>query len=105
MMTGVAGHMWAMQKGVVNPELVSWHNSAEALLMILLGGLRSLHGPILGAIAFTGLGEVADLMTERRKLVEGLVILAAVLVLRHGIAGIRWRRRPPEGAPDGGRAA
>ena len=91
-LAGIAGHMWAMQKGVVNPELASWHNSAEALLMILLGGLRSLHGPILGAIAYTGIGEIADLLTERRKLVEGLIILAAVLLLPQGIAGIRLKR-------------
>jgi branched-chain amino acid transport system permease protein len=96
-LSGVAGHMWAMQKGVVNPELASWHNSAEALLMILLGGLRSLHGPILGALAYTGIGEIADLLTERRKLVEGLIILVAVLLLPQGIAGIRLRRERRDG--------
>ncbi len=66
--------------------------------MILLGGLGALHGPILGAFAFVGLGEVAQLITERQRLVEGLVILAVVLGLRHGLAGIRlpasWRAQP-----------
>ena len=59
MLAGVAGHMWAMHRGFVNPELIGWHRSAEALLMILLGGLATLHGPIIGALAFTALGEVA----------------------------------------------
>ena len=36
-LAGVAGHMWAMHRGFVNPELIGWHRSAEALLMILLG--------------------------------------------------------------------
>jgi branched-chain amino acid transport system permease protein len=88
-LAGVAGHMWAMHRGFVNPELVSWHRSAEALLMILLGGLGSLHGPILGALAFVGLGEAAQLITERKLLVEGLVILAVVLVMPKGLAGLR----------------
>lgn len=106
MLAGVAGHMWAMHRGFVNPELVGWHRSAEALLIILLGGLGSLHGPILGALAFTGLGEAAQLLTERKLLVEGLVILLVVLVLPKGLSGLRlpraWRRRissPREKAP------
>jgi branched-chain amino acid transport system permease protein len=97
MLAGVAGHMWAMHRGFVNPELVGWHRSAEALLMILLGGLSSLHGPILGALAFTGLGEAAQLLTERKLLVEGIVILLVVLVLPKGLSGLRlpleWKRR------------
>lgn len=95
MLAGVAGHMWAMHRGFVNPELVGWHRSAETLLMILLGGLNTLHGPILGALAYTGLGEVAQLLTERKLLVEGLVILVVVLALPKGLSGLRlpqWRR-------------
>lgn len=88
-LAGVAGHMWAMHRAFVNPELVSWHRSAEALLMILLGGLGSLHGPILGALAFVGLSEASQLITERKLLVEGLVVLAVVLVMPKGLAGLR----------------
>jgi len=91
-LAGVAGHMWAMHRGFVNPELVSWHRSAETLLMILLGGLGSLHGAILGALAYVALGEASQLLTERKLLVEGLVILLVVLVLPSGIAGLLRRR-------------
>ena len=89
--------MWAMQRGFVNPELLGWHRSAEALLMILLGGLTTLHGPILGALAYTALGEVAQIVTERKLLVEGLVVLAVVIALPKGLSGIavpRIFRRP-----------
>ncbi len=100
MLAGVAGHAWALHRAFVNPELVGWHRSAEALLMILMGGLGSLAGPIVGALAFTGLGEVAQLITERKLLVEGLVILAVVLLLPKGIMGIRlWSARLPEIGP------
>jgi branched-chain amino acid transport system permease protein len=94
-LAGAAGHMWAMHRGVVNPELVSWHKSAEALLMILMGGLGSLAGPVVGAFAYTALGEISQLMTERKVLVEGLVILAVVLILPKGITGLRWPFRAP----------
>jgi branched-chain amino acid transport system permease protein len=93
-LAGAAGHMWALHRGFVNPELIGWHKSAEALLMILLGGLGSLAGPIVGALAYTALGEFSGLITERKLLVEGLVILAVVLILPHGITGIKFWRSP-----------
>ncbi len=96
-LAGVAGHQWVMNDGFVNPELVGWHRSAEALLMILIGGLGVLYGPILGAIAWTALGEISQLITDRQLLVQGLFILAVVLVLPQGLAGIRlWRRKAAE---------
>ena len=107
-LAGVAGHMWAMTEAFVSPELLGWHRSAEGLLMILLGGLGALHGPLLGAAAFVGLGEAATLLTERRRLVEGLVILAVVLALPRGLAGLRLRlprrRGRRAGRRRGGRA-
>lgn len=102
LLAGVAGHMWAMHRGFVNPELVGWHRSAEALLMILLGGLGTLHGPIIGALAFTALGEFSQLITERKLLVEGLVVLFVVLALPNGLTGLRlprWATRKPEPEP------
>ncbi len=93
MLSGAAGHMWSLYSGFVNPELVGWHKSAEALLMILLGGIGSLAGAIAGAFAYVALGEAAQLATERKLLVEGIVILAAVLLLRNGIMGI-WSSPP-----------
>jgi branched-chain amino acid transport system permease protein len=92
---GIAGHMAALNDAFVNPELLGWHRSAEALLIVLLGGIGALHGPILGACAYTLIGEIGRSITERQRLVEGLVMLAAVLLLRHGIAGLRpWRPLP-----------
>lgn len=94
-LAGVAGHMWAMSEAFLNPELLGWHRSAEGLLAILLGGIGALHGPILGAFAFTALGEAAQLVTERQQLAEGLVILAVVLGLPKGLAGLRLARPKP----------
>jgi branched-chain amino acid transport system permease protein len=88
-LAGVAGHMAALTDAFVSPELLGWHRSAEALLMVLLGGIGALHGPILGAFALVLLEEVGQLVTERQRLVEGADILAAVLLLRRGLAGLR----------------
>lgn len=98
-LAGIAGHQWAMTEAFVSPELLGWHRSALALLMIVLGGVGALHGPILGALAFAILGEVAGLVTERQHLVEGAVILFVVLALPHGFAGLRWRRAAPQSIP------
>jgi len=90
-LAGVAGHMAALTDAFVSPELLGWHRSAEALLMVPLGGIGALHGPILGAVALTMIQELGHLITERQKLVEGLAILLVVLLLRHGVAGLRGR--------------
>ena len=94
-LAGLAGHQWAMTEAFVNPELLGWHRSALALLMIVLGGVGSLHGPILGALGFAVLGEAAGLVTERQHLVEGVVILLVVLALPQGLAGLRLSRPAP----------
>lgn len=87
-LAGLAGHMAALTDAFVSPDLLGWHRSAEALLMVLLGGIGALHGPILGAFALTVLEEASPLITERQRLVEGVAILAAVLLLRRGLAGL-----------------
>ncbi len=101
-LAGVAGHMWAMNNAFVSPELTGWHLSAEALLMILVGGLHALHGAVIGAVTITGLNEVSQLITERQLLVQGLVILLVVLLLPKGLAGITfpWRRKAEEAADE-----
>lgn len=93
-LAGLAGHMSALTDAFVSPDLLGWHRSAEALLMILLGGIGALHGPILGAFALTAIQEVGTLLTDRPRLVEGVVFLAAVLFLRQGLAGWQQSLRP-----------
>ena len=88
-LAGLAGHMWAMHQAFVSPELLSWHQSAEALLMVLLGGIGALHGPIIGAVALVMIGEVSQILTERQRLVQGLVMLLVVLALPQGLAAAR----------------
>ena len=102
LLAGVAGHMWAMHRGFVNPELIGWHRSAEALLMILIGGLGTLHGPIIGALAFTGLTELPQVMEEWKPFAAifnaiGLPKVGAVPAAAVRAQAAAGRRRHPAG--------
>ena len=92
-LAGVAGHMAALTDAFVNPELLGWHRSAEALLMVLLGGIGALHGPILGAFAYTLIGEARpDASPSASAWSKVSSSLAAVLLLRRGLAGCALAR-------------
>ena len=54
-LAGLAGYLSALQFGFVNPELLSWHQSGNVLLMLILGGIGSLYGAVVGAFAFVAL--------------------------------------------------
>src|SRR5258706_131926 len=93
MVAGVAGFLFAVKDGFVNPELMSWHVSGTALMMIILGGIGSLHGAVLGAFAFSLLQElfkseaIFGEFARHWHLGVGLVIILAVALLPRGLAG------------------
>ncbi|MDQ8730992.1 branched-chain amino acid ABC transporter permease [Bradyrhizobium sp. LHD-71] len=82
---GVAGYLAAAQFGYVAPQMLGWHLSATVLVMVLIGGLRSVAGPLIGAFVLLGLEEVLKTATEYWKLIEGLVVIAIVLALPDGM--------------------
>lgn len=94
MLAGLAGFLYALKDGFVNPELLSWHQSGAVLIMIILGGIGSLRGAVLGAFAFVMLQELfqsADLFGEFARhwqLMLGLAIIACVALMPHGLIGI-----------------
>jgi len=88
---GIAGFLYAVVFGFVTPELLSWHQSGNVLLMVILGGMGNLVGVIAGAFVFTGMQEVFGSWTKHWQLVMGGVIVAAVLFLPGGLAAIPGR--------------
>ena len=102
-LAGVAGFLLAVKDGAVNPELLSWHESGAVLLMLILGGLGSLRGAVIGAIAFTLLKELFQLeallgpLASHWQLTLGLTIIAFVALLPKGLIGL-GRRRAAGGA-------
>ncbi|MDJ0387240.1 ABC transporter permease [Roseomonas sp. E05] len=91
-MAGIAGALFAYGKGSVFPSVLDIPRSVDALLMVLLGGVQTLNGPIIGAIAYAGLQEQLARVTDYWRLLLGLVILALVLFFPRGLAGA-FRRK------------
>jgi branched-chain amino acid transport system permease protein len=93
-LAGLAGYLGACQFGFVNPELLAWHHSGVALMMIILGGMGRLHGAVLGSFVFIFLQEifstpaVMGAYAKHWQLPMGALIVATVLLLPHGIAGL-----------------
>ncbi|MDQ6618369.1 MAG: ABC transporter permease [Pseudomonadota bacterium] len=87
MFAGCAGGLYAFSKGSISPETLAIPRSVDALVMVLLGGLNALAGPLLGAALFTWLQDTLARVTEFWRAGVGAVILLVVLVFPSGIAG------------------
>jgi branched-chain amino acid transport system permease protein len=92
---GLAGALYAFSKGSISPEsTLAIGRSVDALVMVLLGGLQSLWGPLVGAAAFTWLQDTVARGTDYWRALLGGVILLLVLAFPGGIAGaLRLRSR------------
>jgi branched-chain amino acid transport system permease protein len=82
-----------MQFGFVNPEILSWHQSGNVLLMLILGGIGTLYGGIAGAFVFVALQEVFSSLTTHWQLSLGLSIVLLVLFLPGGLASLGTKFR------------
>jgi len=94
-LAGLAGYLAACQYGFVNPELLSWHQSGNVLLMVILGGIGTLYGAIAGAFGFVFMQEVFSSLTKHWQLFMGALIVLLVRFLPGGIAGLGelWKSR------------
>lgn len=105
-LAGMAGFLYVSKNGVVNPELLSWHESGAVLMMIILGGLGSLRGAVIGAAAFVLLKELFSSeallgpdIAQRWQLTLGLTMIAFVALLPKGLIGLGRRFTLPGGRP------
>ncbi|UCO99541.1 branched-chain amino acid ABC transporter permease [Metapseudomonas lalkuanensis] len=101
---GLAGLLWANYALFVSPDMASWQKSGELMAMVILGGVGTLLGPVLGAAVYLGLEQLLSLWTEHWLLIFGPLLLLVVLFGRQGIhgllmAGQRPRSSPTEPAP------
>lgn len=84
---GLAGALFAFSKGSISPEVVATPRSVDVLVMVLLGGIETLTGPLLGAAIFTLLQDSLARSTEYWRAAMGALILLIVLVFPRGIMG------------------
>jgi branched-chain amino acid transport system permease protein len=101
-LAGIAGYLAAVQYGFVNPEILSWHQSGAVLMMVILGGMGTLYGAVIGAFAFILLQEVLSNQAwfgpaaKHWQLGMGILIMLVALYLPQGLAGLlhKLRRKP-----------
>ncbi|MGE0311078.1 MAG: ABC transporter permease [Lautropia sp.] len=96
---GLAGALFAFSKGSISPETLSVGRSIDGLVMVLLGGVQTVVGGIVGAFTFTWLHDTVARNTEYWRAMLGAIILLLVLLFPQGIAGFArqlldgWRTR------------
>jgi branched-chain amino acid transport system permease protein len=98
-LAGLAGFLFAVKDGFVNPEMMSWHLSGSVLIMIILGGIGHLRGALIGAFAFALLQEffkseaIFGAFAKHWHLGLGLTIIASVALLPRGLVGVPQQLR------------
>ncbi|HYH39870.1 MAG TPA: branched-chain amino acid ABC transporter permease [Azospirillum sp.] len=109
LIAGLAGFLEVVRGGFISPAHVNWHESAMALIVVILGGMGTLVGPVVGAFALVLLEDYVADLTDHWKLVIGLFVIAVVLFLPDGLVGPlksgkcrfpRLRQRPKESVRD-----
>ena len=91
---GLAGGLFAFAKGSISPETIAVGRSVDGLVIVLLGGIQTLTGPIVGASVFAVLQDTVMRQTEYWRALLGAIILLLVLVFPNGIVGAISRRFP-----------
>ncbi len=87
MICGLAGMLLGNFAGFISPDMIGWARSGELIFMVLIGGVGSFFGPLIGTIAFVGLEEFLSAITIYWHLIFGLMLVALVLYGKAGIHG------------------
>lgn len=88
MITALAGALYADLNRFVSPSMLSWHMSGELIVLIILGGVGRLAGPLAGAMLFVMFEFLLGGLTERWQFFLGLLLLGVVLFARGGLIGL-----------------
>jgi branched-chain amino acid transport system permease protein len=88
---GLAGALFAPFRGFASPEVMFWVFSGQGLMMVVMGGIGTLVGPILGAMVFILIQEVLSSYTEHWMIFTGLVFVLIVIFLPGGLVGTARR--------------
>jgi branched-chain amino acid transport system permease protein len=88
MICGLSGVLLANHTDFINPSVMSWIRSGDLMVMVVLGGMGTVFGPVIGAVAFLLLEEGLSRFTEFQGIILGPMLLAVALYARGGIDGI-----------------
>jgi branched-chain amino acid transport system permease protein len=91
-MCGLAGALLVNQTAYLTPQFMHWTRSGEIMFMVILGGMGTPAGPVLGAFALLLLESVLAAWTEHWQIILGPLLVLSVLFFRRGLAGVLLRR-------------
>jgi branched-chain amino acid transport system permease protein len=86
-LASIAGSLYAVYIGFLDPEIASHHLTFEVLLFVVLGGIGTISGPLVGAIVVTLLGEMLHYLDAFRLVAYGLVLVLVIIFMPQGIVG------------------
>jgi branched-chain amino acid transport system permease protein len=89
LLTGVAGAIYPMRSAFATPDLMLWTESGEFIISVMIGGLGTLLGPIVGGVFFTILRDKVSSIVDWYFMVIGLVLIVIVLFMPRGLLGLR----------------
>ncbi len=89
LLTGLAGAIYPMRAAFATPDLMLWTESGEFIISVMIGGLGTLVGPILGGAFFTILRDKVSSFVDWYFIVIGVVLVLIVLFMPKGLLGIR----------------
>jgi len=90
-MCGLAGALLANNTDFVSPAVMYWTRSGDLMVMVILGGMGTLFGPVIGAVVYLVLEELLSRVTEYWAIIMGPLLLLIVLFGRGGIMGLLGR--------------
>lgn len=106
-LAALGGAIVASAQNIITPDLVSESSQLTLLVMLFLGGRRSILGAVVGAVAIEYLSSLSDTITSNLSIIEGVLLLLVLLFEPDGLAGIVLRlrravtaRRRPRSTPD-----
>ena len=85
---GLAGALLANQTEYLTPDFMHWTRSGEIMFMVILGGMGTLVGPVIGAVAFLLLEDVLSALTVHWQIVLGPILILVVLFAKRGLFGL-----------------
>src|SRR5204863_2556830 len=90
LLTGTAGAIYPIRSAFATPDLMLWTESGEFIISVMIGGLGTLAGPILGGVFFTLLRDKVSSVVDWYFIVIGVVLVLIVLFMPKGL--LRWRQ-------------
>jgi branched-chain amino acid transport system permease protein len=90
-MCGLAGALYANHTNYLTPGFMSWAQSGEFMFMVILGGMASTAGPVLGAFALLLVEEALKGWTEHWQVILGPLLVLSVIFFKRGLAGIFYK--------------